>query len=187
MRKLSTKNIVLSGLFIALGFVMPFLTAQVPSIGSKLLPMHIPVLLCGFVCGWPYGLIVGFIVPLFRSMIFGMPPMYPTAVAMAFELATYGLAAGLAYQLLPKKNVISVYVSLIISMLCGRIVWGAVSFILYGIKGNAFTWQMFAAGAFINAIPGIIIQIIIIPVIIIALERAKLINNEQNVSQSYND
>ena len=69
-------------------------------------------------------------------------------------------------------------------MLCGRIVWGAVSFILYGIKGNAFTWQMFAAGAFINAIPGIIIQIIIIPVIIIALERAKLINNEQNVSKA---
>ncbi|NMB96124.1 MAG: ECF transporter S component [Clostridiaceae bacterium] len=178
MRKLSTKNIVLSGLFIALGLVMPFLTAQIPSIGSKLLPMHIPILLCGFICGWPYGLIVGFIVPLFRSMLFGMPPMFPTAVAMAFELAAYGLVAGLVYQLLPKKKAVSVYVSLIISMLCGRIVWGFVSLILYGIRGNAFTWEMFAAGAFINAIPGIIIQIVIIPVIIMILEKAKLISNE---------
>jgi len=185
MRKLSTKNVVLSGLFIALGLVMPFLTAQIPSIGSRLLPMHIPILLCGFICGWPYGLIVGFIVPLFRSMIFGMPPMFPTAVAMAFELAAYGLIAGLVYQLLPKKKVASVYVSLIISMLCGRIVWGAVSFILYGIKGNSFTWQMFAAGAFINAIPGIIIQIVIIPVIILVLERAGLVNKEQSFSKSY--
>ena len=184
MRKLSTKNIVLSGLFIALGFLMPFLTAQIPSIGSKLLPMHIPILLCGFICGWPYGLIVGFITPLFRSMIFGMPPMYPTAVAMAFELATYGLVTGLAYKLLPKRSVVSVYISLIISMLCGRVVWGAVSYVLYGIRGNAFTWQMFTAGAFINAIPGIIIQIVIIPVIIIALERAKLINNDQSVYKS---
>jgi len=91
---------------------------------------------------------------------------------------------GLAYKLLPKRSVVSVYVSLIISMLCGRVVWGAVSYVLYGIRGNAFTWQMFTAGAFINAIPGIIIQIVIIPVIIIALERAKLINNGQSVYKS---
>lgn len=179
MRKLSTKSIVLSGLFIALGLVLPFLTGQIPSIGSKLLPMHIPVLLCGFICGWSYGLIVGFITPLFRSVIFGMPPMYPTAVAMAFELATYGFASGLIYKLLPKKRIsinLSVYVALIISMICGRIIWGIVSFFLYSLKGTAFTWQMFTAGAFINALPGIIIQIILIPLIIIALQKEKLID-----------
>ena len=177
MRKSTTKNLVLAGLFIALGLVMPFLTGQIPNVGNKLLPMHIPVLLCGFVCGWSYGLIVGFIVPLFRSMIFGMPPMFPTALAMAFELAVYGLVSGLLYKLLPKKNVF-VYASLAISMICGRIIWGIVSFFLYGLNGTAFTWKMFTAGAFINAIPGIIIQLIIIPVIIIVLKRAKLIDNE---------
>ncbi len=176
MKKLLTKNMVLSGLFIALGLIMPFLTAQIPSVGSRLLPMHIPVLLCGFVCGWQYGLIVGFIAPLFRSILFGMPPMFPIAVAMAFELATYGCVAGLLYKLLPKKN-IYIYISLILSMICGRIVFGIVNIFLYGLSGSAFTWKIFFAGTFINAIPGIVLQIIIIPSIIIALSRAKLIEN----------
>jgi len=177
MKKLSTKNLALSGLFLALGLVMPFLTAQIPSIGSRLLPMHIPVLLCGFVCGWPYGLIVGFIVPLLRSMLFGMPPMFPTAVAMAFELATYGFISGLLCKLLPKKNAF-IYATLIISMICGRVIWGVVSFFLYGLGKTAFNVETFMTGALLNAIPGIVIQIIIIPIIIIALKRANLIGNE---------
>jgi len=174
MKKLSVRKLVLSGLFIALGLVMPFLTGQIPSVGSRLLPMHIPVLLCGFVCGWPYGLIVGFIVPLFRSVLFGMPPMVPTAVAMAFELAAYGFAAGISYKLLPKRHVY-IYVSLIASMIFGRIVWGIASYIIYGFIAKAFTWEVFMAGAFINALPGIVIQIVLIPVIIIALSKAKLL------------
>jgi riboflavin transporter FmnP len=174
MKKSSTKFLVLAGLFLALGLVMPFLTGQIPSIGNKLLPMHIPVLLAGFVCGWPYGLAVGFIVPIFRSILFGMPPMIPTAAAMAFELAAYGFLSGLLYKFLPKKNAY-IYAALIVSMIGGRIIWGIVSFLLYGLRGNAFTWQMFMAGAFINAIPGIIIQIVIIPIIIIALKNARLI------------
>lgn len=178
MKTLSTKKLVLSGFFLALGIVMPFLTAQVPSIGSRLLPMHIPVLLCGFVCGWPYGLIVGFITPVLRSSLFTMPPMFPTAVAMAFELAAYGFMTGLLYRLLP-KNTINTYVTLIFSMIFGRIVWGAASFFLYGLNNAKFTWQIFMTGAFINAIPGIIIQIIIIPVIIISLSRAGLMERER--------
>jgi thiamine transporter ThiT len=170
----STKNLVLAGLFLALGLVMPFLTAQIPNLGSRLLPMHIPVLLCGFVCGWRYGLSVGFVVPVLRSMLFGMPPMFPHAIAMAFELATYGLLAGLFYQLLPKKN-FSTYLTLILAMIGGRIVWGIASLVLYGLNGLPFTWQIFVGGAFINAIPGIIVQIILIPIIIMALERARLI------------
>lgn len=138
--------------------------------------MHIPVLLCGFICGWPYGLIIGLVLPVFRSMLFGMPPMFPTAVAMAFELAAYGLMTGLLYKLLPKKNV-SIYASLILSMVCGRIVWGIVSFFLYGLNETAFTWETFISGAFLNAIPGIVIQIIIIPVVVIALSKAKLIES----------
>ena len=170
----STKNLVLAGLFLALGLVMPFLTAQIPNLGSRLLPMHIPVLLCGFVCGWRYGLSVGFVVPVLRSMLFGLPPMFPHAIAMAFELATYGLLAGLFYQLLPKKN-FSTYLTLILAMIGGRIVWGIASLVLYGLNGLPFTWQIFVGGAFINAIPGIIVQIILIPIIIMALERARLI------------
>ena len=82
-------------MFLALGYVLPFFTGQIPAVGKMLLPMHIPVLLCGFVCGWQYGLMVGFIVPLFRSVLAGMPVMMPTAVGMAFELATYGVLCGL--------------------------------------------------------------------------------------------
>jgi len=175
--KSSTKNLVLSGLFLAFGIVLPFFTAQVPSIGNKLLPMHIPVLLCGFICGWPYGLFIGLILPVFRSMLFGMPPMFPTAVAMTFELAVYGLASGLLFKLLPKKNVF-IYVTLVISMICGRMIWGAASVLLFGIAGKVFSMELFMAGAIINAIPGIVIQLIIIPIIIIALRKANLIKNE---------
>lgn len=168
-------KIVLSGLFIALGIVLPFLTGQIPEIGSRLSPMHIPVLLCGFVCGWPYGLIVGFITPLFRSMLTGMPPFPVTAVPMAFELAVYGIIAGVLYKKLPKKTPY-IYVSLISAMIGGRIVWGVVRSVML-VQGVDFSIQMFIAGAFVNAIPGIILHIALIPLIVIALKRANLIQN----------
>ncbi len=177
MNKLSTKNIVFSGLFLALGLIMPFLTGQIPSIGSKLLPMHIPVLLCGFALGWPYGLIVGFITPIFRSFLFTMPPMMPNAVAMAFELAAYGALTGLLYKALPKTTP-SLWISLVLSMVGGRIVWGIASFFIFSLSGSAFTWKIFAGGAFINAIPGIILQLLIIPPIVLALKKANLISNK---------
>lgn len=172
----STKRIVLAGLFLALGLLMPFLTGQIPEIGSSLLPMHIPVLIAGFVLGGPYGLVIGLIVPVLRSAMFGMPPMFPTAVAMSFELAAYGFFTGVFYRLLPKK-MISVYIALISAMVLGRIVWGAVSWVLYGFGESAFSWQMFIAGAYLKAIPGIIVQIVLIPILIIALKRARLIEN----------
>ena len=171
----STKKLVLSALFLALGYVLPFFTGQIPAIGKMLLPMHIPVLLCGFVCGWQYGLIVGFIVPLFRSVLAGMPVMMPTAVGMAFELAAYGIISGMMYQKLPKKT-INIYFSLIAAMIGGRIVWGLVSILLYGMQGNAFSWTMFMGGALLNAIPGIVIQLVLIPVVIIILEKTGLLD-----------
>jgi len=75
MKKADTLRLTLAALFVALGLVLPFLTGQIPEIGSMLLPMHLPALLCGFVCGWPCGLAVGFVMPLLRSLIFGMPPL----------------------------------------------------------------------------------------------------------------
>lgn len=177
----STRQLVLAGLFIALGLVMPFLTAQVPAVGSKLLPMHIPVLISGFVLGWPYALLVGFLTPLLRSVIFTMPRLYPTAVSMAFELAAYGAVTSILYHRLPKKNVM-VYASLIGAMICGRLVMGAANMILYGVQGNVYSWSLFIAGAFFNAIPGIAVQIVLIPALVLALEKAKVLKLNEEIA-----
>ena len=171
---LRVRKLTYSALFLALALLLPFLTSQVPQFGSMLCPMHIPALLCGFVCGWGWGLAVGFIAPLLRSVIFGMPPMFPTAFSMAFELAAYGAAAGLLYRALPKKT-LNIYLSLILSMLIGRLVWGAVRFILAGLTTSTFSFAAFVSGAFTTAIPGIILHIILIPVLVIAMEKARLI------------
>ena len=163
------RKIVLAGLMMALGIVLPFVTGQIPQIGSMLLPMHIPVLLCGFICGWKYGLVVGAVVPLLRSMMFGMPPMM-TAIAMAFELAVYGCVTGFLYKKLPGKKV-KLYISLISAMILGRIVWGMVSLVIYGVTNAVFTWQIFIGGALLNAIPGIILQLIVVPILVMAIEK----------------
>jgi len=106
---------------------------------------HLPVLLCGFVCGGPYGLIVGLMTPLLRSLLFGMPPLFPTALAMAFELASYGLLAGFFHRLFPRK-ILYACVSLVLAMIGGRAIWGIAALALYGLGGTPFTWQIFAAG-----------------------------------------
>ncbi len=168
------QNLVLSALFIAIGIVLPFFTGQIPEIGSALLPMHIPVLLCGIICGGKYGLLVGAITPLLRSVLFGMPPMFPTATAMAFELAAYGLVIGIMYKLLAGKNGQTI-ISLVTSMLLGRIVWGVTMSILLGVTGGAFSFELFVSGAVLGAIPGILLQLILIPVVITLLKRANII------------
>lgn len=173
--KESTKKLTLSAMFIALGLILPFLTGQIPQIGNMLLPMHIPVFLCGLICGWQYGFVVGFILPVLRYMLFGMPVIFPTGIAMAFELAAYGFFAGFLYGNSRWHCIIALYRSLIISMLAGRIVWGIVEVIILGMSGGVFTWKMFLAGAFINAIPGIVVQLILIPAVMVALNRTGLI------------
>jgi thiamine transporter ThiT len=170
----ATQTMVLAAFFLALGLLMPFLVGQIPMLGNKLSPMHIPILLCGFVCGWQYGLIVGLVTPLLRSFLFGMPALMPNAAVMAFELAAYGAMTGILYEKLP-KNTFSIYISLITAMITGRIVWGIVCVPIYGLVGKAFSFQIFLAGAFLNAIPGIILHIILIPAIVIALRHAKLL------------
>ena len=164
-----------SAMCLALALVLPFLTGQIPQIGKALSPMHIPVFLCGFLCGWPWGFMVGFIAPLLRSALFGMPVLFPGAAAMAFELATYGFLSGLLFKLLPKKNRY-IYVTLLISMVCGRIVWGAARYIFAGIQGTKFTFAAFVAGAVTNGVPGIVLHILLVPIIVMALEKAGLID-----------
>ena len=173
MKKQSVVKMVLSALFLALAYLLPFLTGQIPEIGAMLCPLHIPVLLCGFICGPGWGAAVGFMAPLFRSAILGMPPFFPAAVCMAFELAAYGTMTGLLHKLLPKKKPF-IYVSLLLAMVIGRIVWGIAMYICLGVSGGSFTFAAFIAGAVTNAIPGIVIQIFLIPLLVMVLENPKI-------------
>ncbi len=176
MQSQQVQKLTYSALFLALAMVLPFITGQIPEIGSMLSPMHIPALLCGFLCGWPWGMAVGFIAPLLRSVVFGMPAMFPQAVAMAFELAVYGAVSGLLWQMLPRKN-LTIYITLIAAMLAGRVVWGIVRLVLAGLSGSSFTWALFLAGAFTNAVPGIILHIVLVPVLVMVMDRAGLTLN----------
>ena len=170
-----TKKITLSALFIALGLVLPLLTGQLKQLGNAFLPMHLPVLLCGLIVGPVHGLIVGLILPILRHFTFGMPPLYPTGISMAFELATYGFVVGYVYKVSRWKCIIALYESLIIAMVAGRIIWVIVQMILLGINGQAFTYEMFMAGAFLNAIPGIVFQLIFIPSLMLALHKTGVV------------
>lgn len=177
MKNERTKKLAYAALFLALCLVLPLLTGQIPQVGSMLLPMHIPVLLCGLVCGWQYGAAVGFVAPLLRSLLFTMPKLYPVAIAMAFELLTYGLIIGLVYRRLAKKGMVGVYAALVTAMVAGRLVWGVAEVVLLGLNGNAFTAQAFLAGALLNAVPGIIVQLILIPAVMAALQKAGAVEN----------
>ena len=173
MSSLQIRRLTYAALYLAIALVLPFVTGQIPEIGSMLCPMHIPALLCGFMCGWPWGLAVGFIAPPLRSVLFGMPAMFPGAAAMAFELAVYGGMAGWLRRKLPKTKAVT-YAVLLISMAAGRLVWGTVRLVLAGLTGSSFTWALFLAGAVTNALPGIILQLVLIPVLVIAMEQAGL-------------
>lgn len=170
-----SKKLAESGLLLAAGLVLPFLTGQIPTIGSMLLPMHIPILLCGFICGPSYGLVVGFLCPLIRSVLFGMPKLFPTALAMAFELATYGFVSGFLYQRSRWQCVAAAEKCLIAAMLAGRAVWGIVMFLLMRLTGQTFPLSAFLSGAFLNAVPGIVLQLVLIPALLVALNKAGLV------------
>lgn len=168
------KNTVFSAMFLALCLVLPLIAFGSTQLGNAISPMHIPVLICGFVCGWQYGAIVGFIAPLLRYLIFQMPPIYPIGAAMAFELAAYGLLCGVLHKVFPKKNAY-IYLALIISMLGGRVVWGIARYIMAGLSGSEFSFAMFLSGAFVEAVPAIICHIVIVPLVVMAYKKSKFI------------
>ncbi len=159
-----------AAMLLAVAFLLPFLTGQIPKFGNMLCPMHLPVLLAGFFCGPILGAIVGASAPLLRSLTLGMPPLFPTAAAMAFELAAYAALSGLLYRFLRGKPW-GVYLSLAAAMLGGRVVWGIASLILYGVAGNTFTFGIFLTQAFVNAAPGIALQIAVIPLLVLTIEK----------------
>ncbi|SHF13615.1 ECF transporter S component [Clostridium fallax] len=165
----STNKLVKAALFLALGIVIPlfFHLTNIP--GKIFLPMHIPVLLCGFILGKEYGFIVGFITPLLNSFISGMPPLFPVAIIMAFELSVYGFFSGYLY----KNKKFNIFISLIISMILGRLVSGILYYCLLSAQGNKYTLSIFVASSFIKPFMGIIIQLILIPIIVKALGNHK--------------
>ena len=171
----ATRDLVLAALFLALAFVLPMITGHVPQIGNMLCPMHFPVLLAGFVLGGPWGLALGFAAPLLRSVLFGMPPLYPIALSMAFELAAYGAVSGWLYRRV-NHTLPMTYATLAAAMVAGRLVWGAVRFLLAGLSGSSFPFSAFLSGALFTAVPGIIAQLVLIPLIVTALQKAKVID-----------
>lgn len=170
-------KMILAALFLALACVIPELTMRIPKLGAMLCPMHVPILLCGFICGWYWGLGVGVVAPLLRSLITGgvAPVIFPAAICMAFELAAYGAIAGIMHKLLPQKKPY-IYCSLLVAMIVGRMVWGSAMFVCLFASGTTFTFSAFIAGAITNALPGIIIQIVLVPIIVMILDNPKILN-----------
>ncbi len=173
----TTLKLVYSALYLALSIVLPTVISMgSQKLGQTLLPMHIPVMLCGFTCGAPYGMAIGFIAPLLKCILTGLPQMN-TAIAMAFELAAYGLTCGLLYKIFPKK-MSYIYPTLIISMILGRVLNAIIHYLLSVSNDNEFILKSFITLTTINAVPGIIIQLAIIPLVILALRKTKFMLNE---------
>lgn len=160
----NTKQLVLGALFLAMGVILPSIFHMSGISGQVFLPMHISVLMAGFFLNPIYALLLGALTPVLNMLITGMPPIFPIGIIMIFELAAYGFITALLVENFGKIS------SLIIAMFGGRIVAGLVVFILsagFGVKLSAF---MFVKGAIITGLPGIAIQLIIIPLLVKALE-----------------
>lgn len=173
MKSLSTKRVVFTGLCIALGVVLPLALHSVPNAGSIFLPMHIPVLLCGLACGWAYGLGCGVAVPLLSSLLTGMPPV-AFLPAMICELAAYGLISGIMSRVVCTKNkTLGLYIQLVTAMIAGRVIYGVMNALIFA--AGQYTFSIWLTGVFVTSLPGIAIQLVLIPLVIIALKKAKLI------------
>lgn len=169
------RNIAYAAVCLALCLALPFLTGQIPEVGNMLCPMHLPVLLAGFLCGPWWGTVVGAVAPVYRYFLFGMPPIFPTGFAMCFELAVYGLVSGWLYRRLPDKKGF-IYAALISAMIAGRVVWGLVMMMVAAGGTAEFTLEIFLSGAVLNAIPGIVLQLLLIPILVLALRKTGLLH-----------
>ena len=174
MQKMSAvKKSIITAVCIALCVVLPQAFHAIPNAGSIYLPMHIPVLLCGLICGWPYGLLCGLAGPALSALITGMPPAAVLPGRMV-ECGVYGLTAGLLMQLVRTKRLYAdLYISLVAAMLLGRVVSGAAKALIF--SAGSYSMASWVAGSFVTALPGIIIQLALLPGIVYALMRARLI------------
>ena len=167
------KKSITTSMLIAFCVVFPMAFHAIPRAGSILLPMHIPVLLAGLICGPLFGLVAGAAGPLLSSLITGMPPA-GIAPLMMIELGTYGLVAGVMSNLIHTRRLsVDLYISLIVAMLAGRIVAG-VAQAVYFFDGT-YAIGLWTASYFVTSFPGIIIQLLFVPSVVIALERERVI------------
>lgn len=169
----NVKQTIYTSLLVAIGIILPITLHAIPNSGMILLPMHIPVLICGLICGPVYGLICGILTPILSSLLTGMPPaaMLP---AMICELAVYGALAGIFVRMVRTKNIyVNIYAALIAAMIGGRIVYGILNAFIF--KAGEYSMQVWLASAFVTALPGVIIQLVLIPIIVIALQKTRLV------------
>jgi Protein of unknown function (DUF1393). len=171
---MKTRYLTMTAACIALGVVLPQALHAIPNAGSVMLPMHIPVLLCGLICSWQYGLVCGVLTPVLSHLITGMPPA-AYLLPMIVELAVYGLLAGIVIHLVRTKSFLfNTYAALLLAMVGGRICYGAVNALIF--RAGAYSMQIWLTSGFVTALPGIILQLIVIPVLCLALKKAQLID-----------
>lgn len=174
MKMTSVTKCVTTAVLMALCVILPMALHFIPNAGVLLSPMHLPVLLCGLICGWPYGLVCGLIGPLLSSLITGMPPMGPVLYGMMIELAVYGLVTGLLMKLIHTgKLMADFYISLVAAMLAGRIVGGLAKALIF--SAGSYSLKAWATAYFVSSLPGIVLQLLLLPVLYLALQKAHLI------------
>lgn len=174
MKKMSpVKKSIITAVCIALCVVLPQAFHAIPNAGSIYCPMHIPMLLCGLICGWQYGLLCGIAGPLVSALITGMPPA-AVLPGMLVECAAYGALTGLMMQLVHTKKVYpDLYISLLVAMLGGRIISGIAKALIF--SAGSYSMTAWVTGSFVTSLPGIIVHLVLIPSIVYALMKAKLI------------
>ena len=157
------RRMVMAALCVALCVVLPIAFHTIPDAGSVFLPMHIPVLLCGLICGWPYGLACGLLGPVLSSLLTGMPPA-AYLPPMIIECAVYGMVCGLMLKVLRTgRPTIDLYAALIAAMLAGRVVSGIAKALIFSPGMAMGVW---ITSSFVTALPGIIIQLVLIPQVV---------------------
>lgn len=170
------RSIVYAAVCLALCMVLPLLTGNIPEIGKQFAPMHFPVLLCGFISGPVWGCVVGAVAPMMRHLMFGAPALYPDAIRMVAELAVYGLAAGLFYRYLPKRP-LGIYASLLSAQFFGRLSWGLMAYLISVFDhNNPFFVEMVMTATISGSLIGIAIQLLLIPPVVYAMQRARFIS-----------
>ena len=171
--KTNITKMIYTSVFIALGITLPVAFHVIPNAGNILAPMHIPILLCGLICGFPYGLTCGILTPLLSNVLTGMPNVLYLP-GMLCELAAYGLISAFLMRFVRTNDLYAdIYISLGGAMLFGRLFYGIVNAFIF--RAGQYSLRIWATAAFVTAIPGITSQLILIPLVIVALQRAKLI------------
>lgn len=183
MKRNNLYRMVVTAVLLAVGMVLPFLTGQLQSIGKLISPLHIPAFICGLTCGPWWGAALGLVLPVLRSVVFGMPKLMPTAIAMMFELAAYAAVAGMLYPMMLKalknKRLAAMLIALVIAMLAGRVAGGVAQAVILGAQGSSYGFGMFVAGYFGSNLVGAAIHLVVVPVVVLALEKAKLSPNQR--------